>query len=342
MIEINKIWKIYNSDLRELLKTTPAIEKQLEDWIEKDVSIISPNLILIGRQVTTDFGGAIDLLAIDRAGNVVVIELKKEKTPRNVVAQVLDYASWISELPPERISEIARDYLKKSLEDAFRDKFGVDLPEIKIEDPKMIIVAIEADESTKRVVKFLSEKYGMSINIVNFDLFRDESGNMYLLRTYLLDPSDVERKYIERERRKINKESFLSACDPSERRIFERIFEFADGKGLRYRWGSTGCTIRVPLRNKEVILLWCYSPLAAYGSQLYIDLRGTREVLDEELKEVEKKLEGTEYIIEAGESLKLDINRELSEAEVENLVSLLNEIVEKLKSNESGDSQRNM
>ena len=49
--------------------------------------------MLIGRQVRTSFGGIIDLLAIAPDGSLVLIELKRDKTPREIVAQALDYAS---------------------------------------------------------------------------------------------------------------------------------------------------------------------------------------------------------------------------------------------------------
>ncbi len=50
----------------------------LEEWIASDSSIIRPGLHLIGRQVTTR-SGPLDLLAIDRSGDLVIIELKRDK-----------------------------------------------------------------------------------------------------------------------------------------------------------------------------------------------------------------------------------------------------------------------
>ncbi len=38
------------------------------------------------------------MLAMDEEGNIHIIELKKERTPREVVAQTLDYASWVQNL----------------------------------------------------------------------------------------------------------------------------------------------------------------------------------------------------------------------------------------------------
>ena len=54
-------------------------ENELEDMICKEISILNENWLPIGRQVPTEHGGYIDILAIDENGNLIVIELKKTK-----------------------------------------------------------------------------------------------------------------------------------------------------------------------------------------------------------------------------------------------------------------------
>ena len=90
-----RLWKISNNILSEIEKSKLDFEERLENWIESDVSIIAPNLLVVGRQVETDYGGIIDLLCIDENGNIVIIELKRDKTPRDITAQVIDYSSWL-------------------------------------------------------------------------------------------------------------------------------------------------------------------------------------------------------------------------------------------------------
>ncbi|WP_230456326.1 endonuclease NucS domain-containing protein [Acidithiobacillus ferrooxidans] len=83
-----------------------ADEELLEDMIVAEPRMLSDEWMLIGRQVKTGFGGIIDLLAIAPDGSLVIIELKRDRTPRQVVAQALDYAFWVEKLNDESIETI--------------------------------------------------------------------------------------------------------------------------------------------------------------------------------------------------------------------------------------------
>ena len=89
------LWRIEEDHLRVITESQLDTEERLEEWISRDPSILGLDIAIIGRQVRTEFGGVIDLLGIHPSGDVVIVELKKDKTPRDIVAQVLDYASWI-------------------------------------------------------------------------------------------------------------------------------------------------------------------------------------------------------------------------------------------------------
>jgi RecB family endonuclease NucS len=61
-------------------------EGRLEDILDNDISILDQRFLVIGRQVVTAFGKFIELLAMDADGKLEVIELKRDRTPRKVVA----------------------------------------------------------------------------------------------------------------------------------------------------------------------------------------------------------------------------------------------------------------
>ena len=97
--------------------------------------ILSSEWMLVGRQVGTGHGGWIDLLAIAPDGTLVVVELKRDKTPREVVAQALDYASWIEGLEADDIAAIYSKFkYGESLSQDFLAFFGQPLDEDSIKD----------------------------------------------------------------------------------------------------------------------------------------------------------------------------------------------------------------
>jgi len=173
-------------------------ERRLEDILAENIGIASPNWMVIGRQVMTTYGNPIDLLAIDRDGNLVVIELKRDRTPREVIAQLLDYASWVKDLRDEDIAMIFDDYRKRrgtgsqtpSVDEAFRARFGVEeLPETLNESHSLVVVAAELDASTERIVRYLAEEHDVPINAVFFRVFRD-GDREYLTRAWFIDPTE--------------------------------------------------------------------------------------------------------------------------------------------------------
>ena len=58
------VWRIDNG-LRQVEFGPLDQESRLEQILDENIDIASPNWLLIGRQVRTDYGGIIDLLAID-------------------------------------------------------------------------------------------------------------------------------------------------------------------------------------------------------------------------------------------------------------------------------------
>jgi len=185
-----RLWKITDKGFDVLDRGSVEQEKKLHDWLEEDISLISDDLLVIGREVQTDFNKSIDLLCLNRDGDVVIIELKRDRAPRDVLAQILEYASWVDDLPSDKILEIADEYFKKKgtdLEEAFQEKFRDDLPESLNSSHKMLIVASELDAQTERVLNYLS-KHEIDINAVTFSYFRDGE-NEYLARTVLIPES---------------------------------------------------------------------------------------------------------------------------------------------------------
>ncbi len=195
---MTSLFGIVDGMLRPTVRKALNKESLIEDWVEADPSLLGLDALIIGRQVPTDHGKFIDLMAMDATGSLIIIELKKDRTPREIVAQVLDYASWVRTLSTPEIYKWAETYLKTRLATAFREKFGEAIPDQLNASHSMLIVASELDPASRRIVEYLSEEHGVAINTVFFNVF-EADGKEWLTTDFLLDQEEVE----ERSERKV-------------------------------------------------------------------------------------------------------------------------------------------
>lgn len=191
-----RIWNVHadngESELQEVSQASVGLEEHLEQWLEEDITILDDDLLVIGRQVETDFGGAVDLLCLDRNGDLVIVELKRGKTPREVVAQALDYATWGVDLSRDELEAQAESYLGKPLDDAFFEALDEAPPDVLNGEHRLLIVGAEIDAQSERIIEYLSDEHGVNVNAATFQYFEDENAGALLARTFLIEPSQVE------------------------------------------------------------------------------------------------------------------------------------------------------
>jgi len=200
MAEEVRMWEVGTEN--ELLDVQPwqlDKEERIEEWIKRDISVLDPALLVIGQQVKTAFGKFIDLLCMDSDGKLVIVELKRDRTPREVTAQALDYGSWVKDLDFAQIAAIAAKYFEETgskysdLESAFAAKFpNSDFPDAINASHGMRVVASEIDDSTERIIRYLSETYGVDINAACFRFFKTKDGCQLLVRTFIVAKEEAE------------------------------------------------------------------------------------------------------------------------------------------------------
>lgn len=84
----HSVWTVSGNPSEVTLCILPS-EQLLEDMIVAEPGILSSEWILIGRHVETGQGGRLDLLAIAPNGTLVMIELRRDRTPRGLIARRL-------------------------------------------------------------------------------------------------------------------------------------------------------------------------------------------------------------------------------------------------------------
>lgn len=89
--------------------------QNLQKWIAENPEVLGEELLIIQQEFDgfNETNERLDLLALDKNGNIVVIENKLDDTGRDVTWQVLKYASYCSTLTKDNIRKIFQDYLDK-------------------------------------------------------------------------------------------------------------------------------------------------------------------------------------------------------------------------------------
>ncbi|EPG6919494.1 DUF4268 domain-containing protein [Proteus mirabilis] len=89
--------------------------KHLQEWLAHEPSALGEELLIIQKEFDgfDDTRERLDLLALDKDGNLVIIENKLDDSGRDVVWQALKYASYCASLTKAQVVEIYQQYLDR-------------------------------------------------------------------------------------------------------------------------------------------------------------------------------------------------------------------------------------
>lgn len=233
---------ISNAELVIAQETDLELESHLEDWLENSpIALIQDEFILwIGRQTSAAVEESTifpDLLGLDAEGNLVIVELKRDEAPREVVAQLLEYAAWANELSEEQIQKIAVDYFKngegsneKHFQDVFKDVFDIpdtdEIPPLN-QNLRLYIVAGDIPARVARVCRYLRTSQGMDINCIDVSTFETEAGERLVSMEAKVGDEDISASKIQRQG--ASQTSQWWGDKPIEEVVWEAVDKLTDG-----------------------------------------------------------------------------------------------------------------
>lgn len=178
--------------------------KDIEKWIEDNPLLLGEELLIISKEYDkfSNIKERVDLLALDKVGNLVIIELKRDDSGKYADLQALRYASYCSTI---RLNDVVRLYVDYNL------KIGKDLSFEKAEDeilnfienddfeeisdkPRIILAAKEFRPEVTATVLWL-RKFGVDISCIKITPYRYEDDEI-ILETNILIPLPEAKDYI--------------------------------------------------------------------------------------------------------------------------------------------------
>lgn len=182
MYLINKEDNNIESIKQITFKSAGFKERQhLQEWIAKNPESLGEELLIIQKEFSGfgDTNERLDLLALDKKGNLVIIENKLDDTGKDVVWQSLKYSSYCSSLNNQEIRRIFKEYLDKNrigrnadevLSEFFEDENFDEMLNIG-QSQRIILVAGEFRKEVTSTVLWLLD-YGLKIQCFKVTPFK--------------------------------------------------------------------------------------------------------------------------------------------------------------------------
>lgn len=266
-----KILLINGENIKALDKVKFTQEGKLQDYLEKYPSLIplaeivdgATDLLCIGREVSIP-SGSVDLLFIDKDGFLTIVETKLIKNPeirREVIGQIIEYASYISQWTADKVYGIANEHLKSNLDEVmvnisgddfstedFRSNIEQNLKNGKI---RLIIAVDELVEPLRATVTFLNSYSNFDVLLLQVSNFEESKTKKVLIPSLF--------GYARKEtgsrpsKPKIGEEVFLARCREGKHEKAEELYlkakaltESRRGSGDFINWGVSGYSYRMP------------------------------------------------------------------------------------------------
>ena len=216
---------MYKVDLKNksAKKLTPVRFKDLElkekfdieVWVRENPEILGENLLIVSEQMLLPSGRQPDLLALDKSGNLVIIELKKDDSGKDVYWQAITYAANFSEFSYSDIIDMYEKYLENlghpnpNPKDKIEEFIEEDIEKIN-QKQRLILVSKEFHPDVLRAVLWLRD-FEIDIKCIRLKPYIDENKQLFIIPEVIIPTPGVE-EYIER---KISKQKTIKKSYPS-------------------------------------------------------------------------------------------------------------------------------
>ena len=246
------IWRIDDASTtpQAVMRSNVGLEKNLEDWIANDVTLIGEGLTIVGRQTSID-NGRLDLLALDSQDRWVVIEVKPDRLVPDALTQALGYAASISRLDVADLREKVKPHLERfgdpeKLSARVEQQLGNEGEQREV---AVLLVGAGVDPGLDRTTDFLG-RFRVPIRIVSFEVFELEGGPKLLVREVVeeqVEPSAPPRRLTVEAIRQ-------SAIDQGVVGQFDRFVEMSREAGLAVQPQRSSVRIAPPANRTRFLM----------------------------------------------------------------------------------------
>ncbi|MCD4825585.1 MAG: MmcB family DNA repair protein [Phycisphaerae bacterium] len=174
----------------------------IQEWIDGTPQLLGEPLLIIAKELILPSGKRLDLLAIDKQAALVVIELKRDDSGKDVDWQAIKYASYCSSFTQDEIYNHFANYLKTSDDDAkakIEDFVDCELEDLN-QQQRIILVSKNYHSEVISAVLWLRESE-IDIECVRLTPYSDKTGTLFISSDIII-PLPEAKDYIQKKETK--------------------------------------------------------------------------------------------------------------------------------------------
>ena len=286
----------------------------LQEWIANEPTALGEELLIIQKEFDgfDETRERLDLLALDKEGNLVIIENKLDDSGRDVVWQALKYVSYCSSLSKTQVIAIYQKYLQRHCADSsqsaeericdFLEKPDLDETSINVgTSQRIMLVAAQFRKEVTSTALWLISK-GISVQCLKVTPYSLKDEIIIDLVQVIPTPEskdlmiglsikDAEEQSAVRETSKREKwryaywELLLNKMQNSECRLYDNISPTHD-HWLSSGSGVSGCPFNFIIVTKEIrVELWLGRANQEENKCLFDQLLEQKQTIEQELNE---------------------------------------------------------
>lgn len=174
----------------------------IQEWISGTPDILGEELLIVAKELFLPSGKRLDLLAVDKQGALVIVELKRDDSGNDIEWQAIKYASYCSSFTQDDIFKSFAEYLGSNDDDAqvkIEEFINCELEELN-QKQRIILVSKEFNSEVISAVLWLRE-FEIDIECVRLTPHLDAQNSLYI-NSEIIIPLPEAKNYIQKKESK--------------------------------------------------------------------------------------------------------------------------------------------
>jgi hypothetical protein len=236
------LYEVTSDNLTKIAQTTfdqTGLRERtdLQRLLQKQIDVILPDTLVIAEEFGEweESKRRIDLLALDKDANLVVIELKRTEDGGHMELQAIRYAAMVSRMTFERAVEIYREYLAKygndidartailaflDWEESNEDSFA--------QDVRIVLVSANFSKELTNAVLWLNE-HDLDIRCIRLTPY-DDNGRTFIVVQPIIPLPEAAEYQIQIRKKEQKERQERAERNPQYFKFWENLINLAEGR----------------------------------------------------------------------------------------------------------------